>query len=104
MEALDELFEKFVSLKVGIVGDVMLDTYMWGDVDRVSPEAPVPIVSLKKKEYRVGGAANVALNIRSLGAQAFVISVTGEDEDAATLNQLLHQHGIDTGYSFSSAG
>jgi len=99
-----ELFENISSLKVGVVGDVMLDTYMWGSVDRISPEAPVPIVSLQKKEYRIGGAGNVALNIQSLAAKAFVISVTGEDEDAACLKNLLTSNGINTEYSFASPG
>jgi D-glycero-beta-D-manno-heptose-7-phosphate kinase len=67
-----QLFNKIASLKVGIIGDVMLDTYMWGNVDRISPEAPVPIVSLQNKELRIGGAGNVALNIQSLGAKALL--------------------------------
>ena len=81
MKNFQNLFQQFSFLKVGVIGDVMLDTYMWGNVDRISPEAPVPIVSLQKEEYRVGGAANVALNIQSLGATAFVLSVTGNDAD-----------------------
>ena len=67
------LFEQFNRLKVAIVGDVMLDTYWWGNTDRISPEAPVPVVSLQKKEMRVGGAANVALNTSSLGASTTII-------------------------------
>lgn len=96
------LFEKISSLKVGIIGDVMLDTYMWGSVERISPEAPVPVVSLKSKEYRIGGAGNVALNIQSLNAQAFVITVTGDDEDAVCLNNLFSSNHINTDYSFKS--
>lgn len=99
-----DLFESFSGIKAGIIGDVMLDTYMWGSVDRVSPEAPVPIVSLQKKEYRVGGAGNVALNIQSLAAKAFVLTVTGEDEDAACLKDLLTSNGINTAYALASAG
>jgi len=99
-----ELFENISTLKVGVIGDVMLDTYMWGSVDRISPEAPVPIVSLQKKEYRIGGAGNVALNIQSLAAKAFVLSVTGEDEDAACLKSLLINNGINIEYSLASAG
>lgn len=97
-----ELFQKIASIKVGVIGDVMLDTYMWGSVERISPEAPVPIVSMQKKEYRIGGAGNVALNISSLGAQAFVLSVTGDDEEATCLNQLFQNQGINTSYSFKS--
>src|SRR5215213_7520308 len=99
---LPELFQKIASLKVGIIGDVMLDTYMWGNVDRISPEAPVPIVSLQKKEQRIGGAGNVALNIQSLNAQAFVITVTGEDDDAKQLNVLFSFNKINTEYCFTS--
>jgi rfaE bifunctional protein kinase chain/domain len=98
-----ELFQKIASLKVGIIGDVMLDTYMWGSVERISPEAPVPIVSMQKKEYRIGGAGNVALNIGSLGAQAFVVTVTGNDEDAVCLNKLFSDNNINTAYSFKSS-
>ncbi len=102
MENVHGLFEKFSSLKVGVVGDVMLDTYMWGEVDRISPEAPVPIVALKNKEYRIGGAGNVALNLTSLGAKAFVISATGNDEDAEKLHGLFRSQNISTEYCFAS--
>ncbi|HYH13603.1 MAG TPA: PfkB family carbohydrate kinase [Flavisolibacter sp.] len=102
MKELQKLFAKFKEVKVGVIGDVMLDTYMWGHVDRISPEAPVPIVSLDKKEYRIGGAGNVALNLQSLGAQAFVLSVTGKDEDAVNLNALFAQNGINVQYCIQS--
>jgi D-glycero-beta-D-manno-heptose-7-phosphate kinase len=102
MEDISDLFKKFQSLKVGIIGDVMLDTYLWGTVDRISPEAPVPIITLQKKEQRLGGAGNVALNIRSLGASAFIISMTGEDEDNKILLDLFSTAGISTSYSLSS--
>lgn len=102
MNNLQKLFEKFSSIKVGIIGDVMLDTYMWGDVDRVSPEAPVPIVSLKNKEHRIGGAGNVALNIQSLGARPFILSVTGGDDDADKLNSLFTSQNIDCSYCIRS--
>lgn len=92
----NKLFAGFSSLHVGVIGDVMLDTYMWGKVDRISPEAPVPIVTLQHKEYRIGGAGNVALNCRSLGAKASILSVTGTDPDAAILRDLFEKSGIDT--------
>ncbi|RYZ00495.1 MAG: carbohydrate kinase [Chitinophagaceae bacterium] len=97
-----ELFRRFPTLKVGVIGDVMLDTYMWGHVERISPEAPVPVVSLDKKEFRIGGAGNVALNLHSLGAQSFVLSVTGDDEDALRLLQLFGAQGINTAYCIRS--
>jgi D-glycero-beta-D-manno-heptose-7-phosphate kinase len=99
---IQQLFNKIASLKVGIIGDVMLDTYMWGNVDRISPEAPVPIVALQKKEQRIGGAGNVALNIQSLNARAFVITVTGDDDDARQLNALFLDNDINVKYSFAS--
>lgn len=97
-----QLFSSFSSLKVGVIGDVMLDTYMWGKVDRVSPEAPVPVVSLQRKEYRVGGAGNVALNCRSLAAQVTMLSVAGNDEEAVILKKLLDESEIDTSYMLFS--
>ncbi|MBD0378392.1 MAG: carbohydrate kinase [Flavisolibacter sp.] len=98
-----ELFTAISNLRVGIIGDVMLDTYMWGNVERISPEAPVPIVALNKKEYRMGGAGNVALNVRSLGATAFVLTVTGDDDDARALQNLFAAQNINTQYSFCSS-
>lgn len=92
--AISSLFESFKNLKVAILGDVMLDTYWWGSTDRISPEAPVPVVALQKMEYRVGGAANVALNAASLGASTSIISVIGEDADGRNLSALLASHGI----------
>ena len=98
----DELFEQLSHIKVAVIGDVMLDTYMWGHVDRISPEAPVPIVSLDKKEYRIGGAANVALNIASLGATVSMLSVTGADEEGKMLRKLLDEKNIKTDFLLSS--
>jgi len=99
----EKLFSGFGSLRVLVVGDLMLDTYWWGNVDRISPEAPVPVVALKKKELRVGGAANVALNLVSMGAQTSVVSVIGEDKDGEELLGLLKQSSIDTTYVVRSA-
>ena len=74
----------------------MLDTYMWGKTERISPEAPVPIVTLHHKEYRIGGAGNVALNCRSLDARVSIFSVTGNDEAIETLERLFSEKDIDT--------
>lgn len=98
----DQLFAAFSTTKIVIVGDIMLDTYWWGSVDRISPEAPVPVVSLHKKEHRVGGAANVALNTAALGAQTGIISVVGEDADGDQLISLMQTYGIDTSGVISS--
>src|SRR4029078_10919940 len=102
MENFHELFKSFTDLRVGVIGDLMLDTYMWGNVDRISPEAPVPIVALKNKEQRVGGAGNVALNLQSLGAKAFVLSVTGDDDEADKLQALFRSEKINSDYLLRS--
>ena len=94
----DKLFNDFTQLKIAVIGDVMLDTYWWGHVDRISPEAPVPVVAVSKKEQRIGGAGNVALNIAALGAAVSMISVLGKDEDGEQLAQLLQQNKINTKY------
>jgi len=99
----NQLFEGFATTKIGVVGDIMLDTYWWGSFDRISPEAPVPIVSLQRKETRVGGAANVALNLRALGAPTTLFAVVGMDAEAKELNALLKAEGINTQYIHSSA-
>ena len=96
MTECEELFADFKSLKVGVIGDVMLDTYIWGKVDRISPEAPVPIVALDHKEQRIGGAGNVAINCSGLGAKVFLLGITGNDDEADQLEQLLKENLIDT--------
>ncbi len=78
-ETVSRLFNAFNDLNVMIIGDVMVDSYIWGYVERISPEAPVPIVAVEKRENRLGGAANVALNIKSLGATPVLCSVIGND-------------------------
>src|SRR5574339_632033 len=86
MKDFADLFDSLNTLKVGVIGDVMLDTYIWGMVERISPEAPVPVVTLHHKEQRIGGAGNVAINCSGLGAKVFVLSVTGNDEEADELD------------------
>ena len=99
---LDKLFQTFSNYKAAVIGDVMLDTYWWGHVERISPEAPVPVVSLDKRELRIGGAGNVALNLVSLGAKTTIFSVLGEDDAGKQLDQLLTETGIDTSYIICS--
>ena len=82
------------SARVLVVGDAMLDRYWFGAVDRISPEAPVPVVRVTREEERLGGAANVALNVKTLGAQATLLTVVGEDDAARTLRRLLEQQGV----------
>lgn len=98
-----KLFAEFSRLKIAVVGDVMLDTYWWGNVERISPEAPVPVVSLHHKEQRIGGASNVALNTVSLGASTCIFSVTGQDEDSTALDNLMKEKGIQTNYLVRSS-
>jgi len=83
------LFSGFDNLNVLIIGDVMIDSYIWGSVERISPEAPVPIVSVESRENRLGGAANVGLNVKSLGANAILCSVIGHDEKGVDFQNLL---------------
>ena len=94
----DSLFHQFTQLKVAVIGDVMLDTYWWGNVDRISPEAPVPVVAVSKREQRIGGAGNVALNVCLLGAQVSMISVLGKDEAGEQLTKLLQENNINIKY------
>ena len=82
--------------RVLVVGDVMLDRYWYGAVDRISPEAPVPVVRVTREEERGGGAANVALNVAALGAQATLLTVVGDDEASHKLEKLLAQTGVKT--------
>lgn len=88
---IQETFKSFNKLNVLIIGDVMIDAYMWGNVSRISPEAPVPIVAVNKKENRLGGAANVALNIQAMGANPILCSVIGDDEGSKLFFQLLKE-------------
>jgi len=88
--------EQLAARRVLVVGDVMLDRYWHGAVERISPEAPVPVVRVEREELRLGGAANVALNVRTLGAQATLLTVVGQDEPAQQLRRLLHERDIAT--------
>ncbi len=86
-----KIFDGFNELNVLIIGDVMLDSYIWGAVERISPEAPVPIVNVKKKDFRLGGAANVALNVSSLGAKPILVALIGDDDEGKKLIQRLDE-------------
>lgn len=84
----------FAAAKVVVLGDVMLDRYFWGDVERISPEAPVPIVHVTRKSRRLGGAANVAANLGALGVQSEVVSVRGSDREGREIARMLSRRGI----------
>ena len=92
---MNQQFERISSEHILIVGDVMIDSYMWGNVTRISPEAPVPVVSITKREKRLGGAANVALNIEALGATPIICSVLGNDDSGKDFQQIMYDNGMD---------
>lgn len=92
----DQIFDSFPKLKVLIVGDVMLDAYVWGKVERISPEAPVPVVVAHHREYRLGGAGNVILNVHALGAEPIICSVIGMDTQGQNLLEELTKRGLRT--------
>lgn len=91
MPKMQALCNAFKGLKVMVLGDIMLDSYQWGKVQRISPEAPVPVIEINREEYRLGGAANVALNIASLGARVFCVGLTGKDSTARIIHQLFKE-------------
>lgn len=86
-----DFFKRAESLRITVIGDLMLDHYVWGKVERISPEAPVPIVQFEREEYRLGGAANVAANLRALGVEVTLIGATGDDQAGVTLEALARQ-------------
>lgn len=100
---IQQLFSEFEKIRIAVIGDVMLDTYWWGNVSRISPEAPVPIVALQKNEFRLGGAANVALNLVALHAQTTLISVIGNDVEGKKLLELLVKQKINSNYIINSS-
>ena len=92
MSDIKKAFDSFEDKTVVVVGDVMVDTYISGSVERISPEAPVPVVQFKSREHRLGGAANVALNIKALGAEPLICSIIGKDEDAELFLKLIREN------------
>jgi len=99
-----EIVNQFQQKRILVIGDVMIDSYLRGNVNRVSPEAPVPIVSLQKEEDRLGGAANVAINLVAMGASAIICSVIGKDKSGDKMLELLEENSISSeGLIFSSS-
>ncbi len=95
-QSLPDIFKSFNNLRVLIIGDVMLDSYIWGAVERISPEAPVPVVNVKKRDVRLGGAANVALNVQALGATPIIVALCGADDAGKKLRTILEEQGMST--------
>lgn len=98
-KTLQEAFDTFNDLRILVIGDSMIDSYFFGEVDRISPEAPVPVINHTRRESRLGGAANVAINIKAMGAQPILTSVIGNDDRAVHFKSLmdkenLPKHGI----------
>lgn len=96
------IFDKFKLNKILIIGDIMIDTYLIGKVDRISPEAPVPVVDIKEKINKLGGAANVALNLKSLGSTPIICSVIGRDQKGYELEKLFKDNDLITNYLFKT--
>lgn len=93
-ESISRIFSEFSNLSALVIGDVMVDSYIWGNVNRISPEAPVPIVEVEKRENRLGGAANVGLNLKALGAKPILCSVIGNDTRGNDFISLLKSEGM----------
>lgn len=91
---IENIFSKFPQQNVLVIGDVMVDSYLWGKVDRMSPEAPVPVLSIQKRENRLGGSANVALNLLGLKANPIICSVIGKDRMGEEFRKLLKEKGM----------
>jgi rfaE bifunctional protein kinase chain/domain len=94
MKDLDIILSGFSTKKILVVGDIMLDHYIWGTVERISPEAPVPVLDVQKEDFRLGGAANVALSLKALGAQVYLCGTIGNDETGIKVKELLNQQEI----------
>src|SRR5437867_12009731 len=90
------IVQRFAGRRVAVLGDCMLDRYLWGRVDRISPEAPVPVVEVERESSALGGAGNVAANLRSLGAEPILVAAVGRDDDAARLLETLTERDVDT--------
>ena len=94
-QRLDEIFQNFNNKRIFVIGDLMLDVYIWGKVGRISPEAPVPIVEVQEESYRFGGAANVGMNIKSLGGIPILVGVIGYDREGTVIDALIKENNIE---------
>ena len=94
LEALRDVVTRFAGRRIAVLGDVMVDRYLWGRVDRISPEAPVPVVEVERETSSLGGAGNVAANLSALGAEPTLVAVIGDDGEGAHLRRTLAEHGV----------
>src|SRR4249920_2817183 len=97
LSSLRAVVARFGGRRVAVLGDVMVDRYLWGRVERISPEAPVPVVEVERETVSLGGAGNVAANLSALGASPALISVRGDDEDGRVLARALEDRGVRAG-------
>jgi D-beta-D-heptose 7-phosphate kinase/D-beta-D-heptose 1-phosphate adenosyltransferase len=102
--ALAALIDRFPGRRIAVLGDCMVDRYLWGHVDRISPEAPVPVVEIERESATLGGAGNVAANLRTLGAEPVLLGVVGEDAEGAALRASFADRGIATGGLIADPG
>jgi rfaE bifunctional protein kinase chain/domain len=93
-----KIIDAFIGKRIMIIGDAMLDAYWMGKVNRISPEAPVPVLDINEKKYKPGGAANVALNIKSLEAEPYIFTIVGDDQAGKSLLEILKKEGVKTTY------
>src|SRR5712692_7660827 len=96
LNLLEAAIEQFSGRRIAVLGDCMVDRYLWGRVDRISPEAPVPVVEIERESFTLGGACNVAANLRALGAEPVLLGVVGDDAEAAALRAAFERLGIPT--------
>src|SRR5881396_3340100 len=96
LEALRGIVARFAGRRILVLGDLMLDRYLWGRVERISPEAPVPVVEIERETFSLGGAGNVAANLQSLGAEVVLVGALGADGDGDQLLESLAARGIET--------
>ncbi|UZJ38630.1 D-glycero-beta-D-manno-heptose-7-phosphate kinase [Prosthecochloris sp. SCSIO W1103] len=97
---IEKIFNSFNKKKIAVVGDIMLDRYIFGHVSRISPEYPVPVVDVSHETLRLGGAANVAVNIHAMGAKTILFGIVGNDDNARTLKKLMQNHGVSPEHLF----
>src|SRR4030095_12225392 len=99
----DQIISSFAGRRILVLGDVMLDEFIWGKVRRISPEAPVPVIEVNKETFHAGGAGNVAANLHALGANPITVGIIGEDSAGQRLTRLLSEAGIECAGMISDA-
>ena len=101
MQDIKNILKNIYKLKILVVGDIMLDEYIWGDIKRISEEAPIPIISVNSKSYNIGGAGNVASNLVGLGAKVSIAGIIGQDHESEIIYNIFKKQNIDYSMVFS---